>query len=303
MMSETALVTGGTDGIGKAIALGLARSGRRVVVAGRDADKGARVESEIRQSTRNAHVHFVQADLSLAREADRLAAEINRGCSTLSYLVHSAGIVRGRWELTTEGIESNFAVNYVSRFALSLRLLPLLAASGRPDRASRIVIVNGAATNGKIYFDDANLTGKFGTVRAILQSCQANDAFTVELADRLARAGEVRVTVSCLKVGVVRTNIRRLFPRWMKLLVPLIMDPLLALSPDEVASEGLRLLLEPEFEGVTGALFMLIRRFKPIGLPRTIRDPDMRRELWRMSERLTARQSRRTSANDTELPI
>jgi len=288
MMNETALVTGGTDGIGKAIALGLAQSGRRVVVAGRDADKGARVESEIRRSTRNAHVHFVQADLSLMREADRLAAEINRGCSTLSYLVHSAGIVRGRWELTTEGIESNFAVNYISRFALSLRLLPLLAASGRPSRASRIVIINGAATSGKIHFDDVNLTGRFGTVRAILQACQANDVFTVEFADRLAQAGEARVTISCLKVGVVRTNIRRQFPSWMKVLVPVIMDPLFALSPHEVAREGLRLLLEPEFEGVTGGLFMFIRRFKAIGLPQNIRDPHMRRRLWQLSERLTS---------------
>lgn len=288
MMNETALVTGGTDGIGKAIALGLARSGRRVVVAGRNADKGARVESEIRRSTLNAHVHFIQADLSLAREADRLAAEINRGCSTLSYLVHSAGIVRGRWELTTEGIESNFAVNYVSRFALSLGLLPLLAASGRPGRASRIVIINGAATNGKIHFDDVNLTGRFGTVRAILQSCQANDAFTVEFADRLAQAGEARVTISCLKVGVVRTNIRRHFPGWMKVLVPLVMDPFFALSPHDVARQGLRLLLEPEFEGVTGGLFRFIRRFKAIGLPQTIRDPHMRRHLWQLSERLTS---------------
>jgi len=258
------------------------------VVAGRDADKGARVESEIRRSTRNAHVHFVQADLSLMREADRLAAEINRGCSTLSYLVHSAGIVRGRWELTTEGIESNFAVNYISRFALSLRLLPLLAASGRPSRASRIVIINGAATSGKIHFDDVNLTGRFGTVRAILQACQANDVFTVEFADRLAQAGEARVTISCLKVGAVRTNIRRQFPSWMKVLVPVIMDPLFALSPHEVAREGLRLLLEPEFEGVTGGLFMFIRRFKAIGLPQNIRDPHMRRRLWQLSERLTS---------------
>jgi len=94
------------------------------------------------------------------------------------------------------------------------------------------------------------------------------------------------VTISCLKVGVVRTNIRRQFPRWMKWLVPLIMDPLFAVSPEEVAREGLRLLLGPEFEGVTGGLFMFIRRFKAIGIPQTIRDPQMRSQLWQVSERL-----------------
>ena len=286
LTGETALVTGGTDGIGKAIAVGLAHTGRRVMIVGRDADKGARAESEIRTSTRNAHVYFVQADLSLVSEADRLADEVIRRCTTLSYLVHSAGIVRGRWELTAEGIESNFAVNYVSRFALSQRLLPLLAASGRPNRKARVVVISGAAQNGTIYFDDVNLTGRFSTVRAILQCCQANDAFTVELASRLAATGDSRVTINCLKVGVVKTNIRRQFPMWMKFVVPLIMDPLFALSAEDVAAEGLRLLLGPEFEDVTGALFRLIRKFKAIPVPKSIGDPELRHKLWELSERL-----------------
>ncbi len=280
-------MTGGTDGIGKAIAVGLAHTGRRVVIVERDAEKGARVESDIRASSGNAHVYFVPADLSLVQEADRLADEVIRDCTTLSYLVHSAGIVRGRWELTAEGIESNFAVNYVSRFALSQRLLPLLAAAGHPHRKSRVVVISGAAQNGRIYFDDVNLAGRFSTVRAILQCCQANDAFTVELADRLVKAGDPRVAINCLKVGVVKTNIRRQFPTWMKLVVPLILDPLFALSTQEVSTEGLRLLLGPEFEGVTGALFQLILRFKAIPVPQAIQDPEMRRKLWQLSERLT----------------
>lgn len=284
MTHETALVTGGTDGIGKAIAVGLAHTGRCVVIVGRDADKGACVESEIRASTLNPHIYFVQADLSLVKEADRLADEVIRGCTTLSCLVHSAGIVRGRRELTAEGIESNFAVNYVSRFALSQRLLPLLTASGRPSHRSRILVISGAAQHGTFDFDDVNMASRFSTVRAILQCCRANDAFTVELADRLASAGETRVTVNCLKVGVVKTNIRRQFPAWMKLVVPLIMDPLFARSAQEVAADALRLLLGPEFETVTGGLFRLIQTFKAIPVPPAIKDAQMRRRLWQLSE-------------------
>jgi NAD(P)-dependent dehydrogenase (short-subunit alcohol dehydrogenase family) len=288
MTTETALVTGGTDGIGKAIALGLARTGLEVVVVGRDRSKGARAESDLRRSSGNDGVHFVPADLSLTGEADRLAAEVIRGHPRLSYLVHSAGIVFGRWALTAEGVESNFAVNYLGRFALTQRLLPLLTESARPNRRSRVLLVNGAATNGTIHFDDVNLTRSFGTVRAILQCCQANDAFTVECADRLTKRGEQRVSVNCIKVGVVRTNIRRHFPAWMKWLVPLVMDPLFALPAEQVAARALQLLVAPEFESVTGALFTCIRRFKAIDIPLSIREEEMRRRLWELSERLTA---------------
>jgi hypothetical protein len=179
-------------------------------------------------------------------------------------------------------------VNYLSRFALTLKLLESLAAAGRPDRRSRILIVNGAAQNGRILFDDVNLARNFGTLRAILQCCQANDAFVVELADRLARAGEQRVGVTTLKVGVVATGIRRTFPWWMKILVPLVMDPLLALSPGDVAARGLQLLLDPRYENVTGAHFLLIRRFKAIAVPRTVRELNVRVRLWRLSEAMIA---------------
>ncbi len=110
---KNALVTGGTDGVGKEVARGLARAGHRVVLVGRDADKGARVEREIREMTGNAEVQFLQADLSLVREANRLTDEIAGRWPALHYLVHSAGVVRGRRELTVEGIESNFAINYL----------------------------------------------------------------------------------------------------------------------------------------------------------------------------------------------
>ena len=86
-------------------------------------------------------VHFLRADLTLASEAHRLADEVKSRCDHLHYLVHSAGMVRGRRALTAEGVESNFAVNYLSRFALTNRLLPPLQAASMPGRSARIVLV------------------------------------------------------------------------------------------------------------------------------------------------------------------
>ena len=285
---KNALVTGGTDGVGKEVAYGLARAGHRVVLVGRDADKGARVEREMRETTGNADVQFLQADLSLVREANRLADEIAGRWSALHYLVHSAGVVRGRRELTAEGIESNFAINYLSWFVLTERLLPLLEAVGQPDKAARIMIVSGAAQNGTIHFDDVNLTANFTTLRAVWQFCQANDVFTVELARRLAETdGDPRVTITSLKLGVVKTNIRREFPRWMQWLVPLVFDPLLGQTPQEAAESALRLLLVEDLEGVTGVLFSKIKTLKQVMPPARVRNPQEGRRLWELSERLT----------------
>jgi NAD(P)-dependent dehydrogenase (short-subunit alcohol dehydrogenase family) len=287
--SKNALVTGGTDGIGEEIARGLARAGHCVAVVGRDAQKGVRVAEEIRQTTGNPNVEFFPADLRLMREAKRLANEVASRWRGLNYLVLSAGVVRDRRELTDEGIESNFAVNYVSRFVLTQSLLPLLKTASQPGNAARIVIISGAAQNGKIYFDDVNLTSKFGVLRMLGQSCQANDVFALEQAQRLAANNEHPVTIACLKMGVVKTNIRNGpdFPWWIKMLMSLA-DPLLAQTPEDAAESGLNLLLAGEYEGVTGALFLKNKKFKQIVPDASVTEEQIGKRLWELSERLSA---------------
>src|SRR5260221_8009305 len=111
-----ALVTGGTDGIGKVIAHVLAGREIGVVIVGSNAEKGVTAVSELRRSSGNDQIEFVQADLSLMRNVDALAAKVREFWPRLHYLVLCAGIMRGRHTLTAEGIETNFAINYLSRF-------------------------------------------------------------------------------------------------------------------------------------------------------------------------------------------
>jgi len=280
-----ALITGGTDGIGKEIARRLALLGVQILIVGRDLAKGKRAELELRESSGNRNVDFFPADLSLIREAQRVASEVRRRFSTLHYLVHSAGLVRGHHQLTEEGVESNFAINYLSRFALTNSLLPLLQYSGYPGEAARILIVSGADQHGKIYFDDVNLTSNFNVIRMLRQVCHANDVFTLELARRLATQGQPRVTVTNLKVGVVKTNTRNRpdFPWFMKLIAPLV-DPFIAMTVEEAAAPALRLLRAEEFEGVSGALFLLINKFKQIVALPSVKDPRVSKRLWELSE-------------------
>jgi NAD(P)-dependent dehydrogenase (short-subunit alcohol dehydrogenase family) len=286
---KTALVTGGTDGIGKEIAHALAREGVDLIIVGRNAEKGERAARDLRHSAQNPAVAFLQADLALMYDVTRLAEVVRGRWPALHYLVHNAGVVLGRRELTAEGIERNFAINHLSRFVLTRQLLSLLAAGTRPVRAARIVIVSGAAQGGKVYFDDVNLTSNFATLRAVLQSCRANDLFTIELARRLSVAAVgAGPTVTCLKIGVVKTNIRHGFPGWMKVMVPLLFDPLLGQTPQDAAAAALRLLLAEDLEGLTGALFLKIGKLRQLAPDTDPETQEEARRLWGLSERLAA---------------
>ncbi len=284
-----ALVTGGTDGIGKSIARRLAARGLGVIIVGSNFEKGEAAERALRRDSGNDNVRFLRADLSLMRNVEALAAQACALSPRLSYLVHSAGIVRGRRVLTEEGIESNFAIGYLSRFALTRLLLPCLSSPNGTDSAARILVIGGAKRNGVIHYDDISLARKFSTLAAVSQFCEANDLFVVEQSRRLAAAGgSPRVTITTLKVGAVSTNIRNQFPLWMKIAVRLLLDPFLAVSPNAIAASAESLLLGPEFEGTSGAIFTQIRRMKATPPGRRTHDPQEGRRLWELSERLVA---------------
>jgi NAD(P)-dependent dehydrogenase (short-subunit alcohol dehydrogenase family) len=300
---RTALVTGGTDGIGKAIARTLASMGHRTIIVGRNATKGHLAAMELRERTSNQHVEFIRADLSRVRDTDALASTISGRCSALHYLIHSAGVIYGRRELTSEGVELMFATNFLNRYVLTRALLPLIEATGRRDDPSRLLFVSGAARGGRIDYDDPSLGTGFSLIRAVRQFCLANDLFALSLAHRLHQSDDGgRVAVACIKLGVVKTNIRREFPRWMKVIVPLIIDPLLAQSPDAAASSALHVLAEASPNDPTNVLFTKIRRLKRLWPSDQLLDRQEWERLWSSADRLseTARAEDHISERATE---
>src|SRR5262249_14242339 len=161
------------------------------------------------------------------------------------------------------------------------RLLPNLRAAGKPGRAARVVMVSGAARNGRVHFDDVSLKGKFTTAGVVRQFCAANDLFTTELARRLADPDtRPLITIPGLKLGVVKTGIRRGFPTWMRVLVPLVLDPLLGLTAKEAAEAVLGLVGGPDFEGMSGERFIKIRKFRRIPPVPAQAAPDDGPRLW-----------------------
>jgi NAD(P)-dependent dehydrogenase (short-subunit alcohol dehydrogenase family) len=189
---KTALITGSTDGVGRLVATRLAAGGYRVLVHGRDAVRGAEVVAEIEGA--GGAAEFLQADLGSLAEVRRLAAAVRQATDRLDLLVNNAGIGRGvdvaAREVSTDGYELRFAVNYLSGFLLAHLLLPLLKQSA----PARIVNVSSLGQQA-IDFDDVMLTHDYNGMRAYRQSKLAQIMFTFDLARELDGSG---VTVNAL---------------------------------------------------------------------------------------------------------
>jgi NAD(P)-dependent dehydrogenase (short-subunit alcohol dehydrogenase family) len=125
------LVTGSTDGIGRAAAGLFAARGASVLVHGKDPDKGARVLEELRSRSPRAEMDLVTADLRDPAAIEGLADAIRDRHGRLDLLVNNAGVFQRRRVLTEEGLETTFAVNALAPYRVTRALLPLLSPSGR----------------------------------------------------------------------------------------------------------------------------------------------------------------------------
>src|SRR3989442_1947531 len=194
---QTILVTGATDGLGRALAQNLAARGATVLLHGRSPDRLARATQEIRQATLNDRLRVSRADSASPDAVRGPAREIERDQPRLDVLVNNAGIGgggrHGRRETSADGHELRFAVNYLAPFLLTNLLLPLL----RRSAPARIVNV-ASAGQVPIDFDDPMLERRYHGVRAYRQSKLAEVMFTFELPQQLRAVATTYVTVNAL---------------------------------------------------------------------------------------------------------
>jgi len=281
MAGKTVLVTGGTGGIGKATAAGLAARGARVGIVGRDLTRTRAAAADIAGISANPAVDAFGADMSSQAEVRRLAREVLDTYPRLEVLVNNVGGFWATRRVTADGLEHTFAVNHLAGFLLTDLLLDRLKASA----PARIVTVSsGAQANGKMNFDDLQGERGYSGQRAYNQSKLANVMFTYELARRLEGSG---VTATVLHPGVVRTGFAAEDPSPMwKVLLPLI-RPLLK-APEKGATTSIYLASSPEVEGVTGKYFV---NGKSKTSSKSSYDKAAAARLWRISVDLVARTS------------
>jgi len=187
---KTVLVTGSTDGVGRWVAERLGAEGAGVLVHGRDRARGERVVETIARSGGTAT--FLQADLASLAEVRKLADAVRRETGELDVMVNNAGIgsAEKRREVSRDGFELRFAVNYLAGFLLTRLLLPLI------ERRAPARIVNVASLGQRaIDFADVMLTRGYSGGRAYSQSKLAQILFTIDLAEELRDRG---VTVNAL---------------------------------------------------------------------------------------------------------
>ena len=269
LAEQTILITGASDGHGRALAEQVAAAGAAVLVHGRDDARGRETIEEIRRRTGNDKLRWLRADLASLEEVRALAQQVPREHHRLDALVNNAGIGstsegdRRRQE-SRDGYELRFAVNYLAGYLLTRMLLPLL----RRSAPARIVNVSSAG-QAPIDFDDVMLERRYDGVRAYCQSKLAQIMFTFDLAQELPPE---EVTANCLHPATyMPTKI-------------VLADGATPLSPLEQGVRAtLRLVADPELDGVSGRYFDGLRAALPH--PQA-NDPKARRRLRELSDRL-----------------
>ena len=267
---QTILITGATDGLGRALATQLAAHGTTLLIHGRDDVRGQQTLEDIRARTGNDNLHWLRADFASLDEVRALAQQVTREHDGLTALVNNAGIGAtsaggdGRRIESRDGYELRFAVNYLAGYLLTRSLLPLLERSA----PARIVNVSSAG-QAPIDFHDVMLERRYDGVQAYCQSKLAQVMFTLDLAKELRARG---ITATCLHPATY---------------MPTKMVRAAGVSPVSSLEDGvratLRLVTDPGLDGVTGRYFSGLR---PAGPHPQAHDANARRQLRTLSDRL-----------------
>src|SRR5208283_1992839 len=201
LSGRVAVITGATSGIGREVALGLARQGATTVVVGRGADRASRVAGEIASASGNPRVESLRVD-DLARlvETTELATKLLERYPAIHILVNNAGAYFRRREVNPDGVERTFALNVLSPYTLTTLLVPRLTA-GAP---ARVVNVASAAHRGaRVDLADLQSSRQFSGFSVYGASKLELMWLTREFARRLNGTG---VTVNAVHPGFVRSG-------------------------------------------------------------------------------------------------
>jgi len=276
MEGKTCLVTGATSGIGAETAAALAAQGARVILVGRNPEKGQERLAQIRSTTGSDQLEFFQANLASQEEIYRLAEMFYKTHPALDVLVNNAGGVFMRRQYSPDRIEMTFALNHLSYFLLTHLLLDALKSAPK----ARIVNVSSAAHEyAQIAFDNLQGDRGYSGWAAYAQSKLANLLFTYELARRLKKTG---ITANALHPGFVATHFGSNnpgLPGWL-----LRLSRLGAISPAEGARTSVYLASAPQVEALTGKYFV---RQKPVPSSPASYDETTAFLLWQISAEMT----------------
>lgn len=285
---RSAVVTG-NRGLGYETALALARAGGEIIVAGRNAEKGAEAIAEIRKEVPSAIARFEALDLASLQSVGDFAHRLKDQRESLDLLINNAGVMTPpNRQVTADGFELQFGTNYLGHFALTARLMPLLVKAANP----RVVNLSSiAARNGAIDFDDLQSERAYKPMVAYSQSKMACLMFAIELQRRSEVSGW-GITSIAAHPGLSRTDL--LYNGSGRMSAQGLARTLLWFLFQPVAQGALPSLFaatSPRAEG--GGYYGPARLSETRGgpaeaaIPKPALDPESASKLWEISERLT----------------
>jgi len=270
-MSErrVVLITGSTDGIGRATARALAAAGMKVIVHGRSKAKVEAVLAELAGELPGAELEGVSFDLGSLAAVKRGAAQILERVPALHVLINNAGIFASERTVNDRGIELTFGVNYLGPFALTELLLPRLVASATAQPARVINVSSVAHVRGRIHLDDLSLARAWTGYAAYAQSKLANVMHAMSLAEHHASSTLVAYS---LHPGVISTKLLRQG-----------FGPVAGVSTETGAKTAVRLASQDAASEPSGAYFSDGVATRPAT---AAHDPQVRAALWETSRGL-----------------
>ena len=249
MDGKICVVTGATNGIGRATAIGLARLGAKVVIVARNPSKAAAVAAEISKIPGAHEPEIVLADLTEMHQVRRAGAEIRTRFDHVDVLINNAAAMFDTYHASSEGIEDAYAVNHLAVVLLTLSLHGSLRKAPHP----RVVVVSSNIHERASYVRDYNALGKpkYEWTKIYAQTKLRNMIFTRALSERWKHDG---ITVNSLHPGVVDTGLMSGWDnRLMKAIFKVIQR--FFISPERGALTSIFLASDPSVALVTGQYF------------------------------------------------
>ncbi|WAS95345.1 SDR family oxidoreductase [Nannocystis punicea] len=281
------LITGATDGIGKAAAMDFAGRGATLTIVGRDREKTAQVLAALKGASGNQNLDLLVCDLSRMADVKRAAEAFKAKHDRLDVLVNNAGATFKSPMKSPDGFELTFALNHLAYFQLTTALLDLL---GKTSGARVVSTSSAMQARGALDLQRTPTSLDGPGWRAYATSKLANVLFTKELQRRLEGT---TATANCFEPGMVRTQFGG-FGSDMGVLQNVIyaLAKPFARTPEQGADSLVWLATSPEAAALKGQ-FVANRR--PVVPSRQATDPKLAADLWTLSEKLCAEAAARAA--------
>lgn len=277
LTGKVVLITGATEGLGKAAALEFAKRGASLTILGRNRQKTRETVDELKRASGNAAIAMIVCDLSRLTDVKRAADEFKASNTRLDILANNAGAMFNKSTLTADGYEVTFALNHLAHFLLTTSLIELLRAT-----PGARVVSTSSSMQGRGNLDLATVATKVDVSRGLAYGTAklCNILFTKELQRRLGPT----VAVNCFHPGIVRTKFGAfgqdfgfLFNLVFKLSLPF------SKSPEQGADTLVWLATSPDAAGLRGEYLTNRKVIKP---QKQALDGNLAAGLWTLSERL-----------------